>query len=290
MSESKLPTGPLPEHIPAHFFRSLYDVTGRTWCGPTSRLAERMAAFPTRLGVTNKRILPCWSPYAPWGAPDAAMIGTLVLDIDEGTTVEEALDRCAGWALILHTSWSYQEDAPKFRVLLPLARPVPPKEWTARWEAATSAIGLSLDRTCKDPRRRYLLPAASAADAPRRSVVALDRPALDLLDVQLPTPDAPAARTSRPEIHVPARLRDQAVRARLRWDPDSRERAAAQLGAAVVGQGERRRAAGIVCPACSRPSVWFYVAPAHLRRARCNHRESCGWAGGLEELLVGRAA
>jgi hypothetical protein len=89
------------------------------------------------------------------------------------------------------------------------------KEWTARWEAATSAIGLSLDRTCKDPRRRYLLPAAAAADAPRRSVVALDRPALHVLDVQLPTPDAPAARTSRPEIHVPARLRDQAVRARL---------------------------------------------------------------------------
>lgn len=291
MSKNSLPTGPLPDHIQAHFFRSLYDVTGQPWRGTTTRLAERMAEFPARSGVADKRTLPCWSPYAPWGDAGAAKVGALVLDIDGGTSVEEALDRCAGWAMLLHTSWSHREETPKFRVILPLARTVPPADWTARWEVGTSAIGLSLDTTCKDPRRRYLLPAAPAADAPRRSVVALDRPALDLLALQLPPPPAAMAlRASRPELHVPARLRDRAVRSRLLSDPDSRERVAAEIGARLGGEGEQRRATDIVCPACARASAWFYIAPSRLRRAMCNHRKSCGWVGGLEELLVAWAA
>lgn len=291
MSESTLPTGLMPDHIDAHFFRSLYDVTGRPWRGSVTRLAERMSAFPTRSGVTDKRTLPCWSPLAPWGDPDTALVGTLVLDIDGGTTVEEALDRCAGWALILHTSWSHREDAPRFRVLLPLARPVSPVEWKARWAVATATIGLPIDTICKNHRHRYLLPAAKASDAPRLSVVALNRPALDLLEVPLPPPPVvPALRASRPYLHVPARLRDHAVRARLHSDPDSRERAAIELGARIVGASGASRATGITCPACGRASVWFYVAPSRLRRAQCNHRESCGWAGGLDELLVGWAA
>jgi hypothetical protein len=90
------------------------------------------------------------------------------------------------------------------------------------------------------------------------------------------------------QIH--ARLLEAAVRGRLLTDPASRERAAIEAGAQLAGVDAERRATGIVCPACGRASVWFYLAPTRLRRARCNHRESCGWTGGVDELLVGRAA
>ncbi len=289
--DSVLPTGPLPVAVGVYFFTSLFDTGGLPWRGSHARLAERMSTFPVRKSVDDKRKLPCWSPCSPWGTPEAALVCALVLDIDEGTTVEEALDRCGQLALVLHTTWSHTEAAPRFRILLPLARPVPAALWTPRWQAATTAFGLRVDPACKDARRRYLLPATPAADAPRHYVVALNRPALDILDIPLPPePAVPRVRIPRPELHVPARLRDQAVRARLMTDPDCRERAALELGAKLGGLGEQRRAGGIVCPRCGRPSVWFFIAPGRLRQARCNHRRSCNWAGRLDELLSGWAA
>ncbi|NDC64868.1 MAG: hypothetical protein EBZ59_13020, partial [Planctomycetia bacterium] len=115
----------------------------------------------------------------------------------------------------------------------------------------------------------------------------------DLLDLVplLPEPTATAStRTERPTLRVPARLRQHAVEVRLSRDPWSRERVAAQLGATVSGEGDRRRASGIACPACARASVWFYLAPSRQHRARCNHLNSCGWVGGPDELMLRGAA
>lgn len=107
----------------------------------------------------------------------------------------------------------------------------------------------------------------------------------------LPPPTVPASMTSRAAmLPVPYRLRDRAIGVRLASDPASRERIAAEVGAELAGSGDDRRAVHAPCPACGQQSAWFYLSPSRLRRARCNHRNTCGWTGTLDELLVRGAA
>lgn len=244
--------------------------------------------------MADKRALPCWSPATPWANP--ASVGVLVLDVDGGTSIEEARARCASWATILHTTWSHAPEAPRFRVLLPLARPVPAAAWKARWAVAVEAIGLPVDRACCDARRRYLLPARpqktgtvcgpeSAEGASWLAVADLDRPALDLLAVEPPAPRQ--VRTPSRPVRVPWHQHQHVVCNRLRHDPGTRRRVAERLDAHLSGAGPGERASGAVCPKCARPSAWFFVAPDRATSARCNHLDSCGWSGPLWELLPG---
>lgn len=78
---------------------------------------------------------------------------------------------------------------------------------------------------------------------------------------------------------------DREVRRRLREDPDARE----TLGQAIGGKRKGDRMVRVPCPACGRPSVWWYLDPsAHdTRSAACEHKNSCGWGGGLYDLAIG---
>ena len=210
-----------------------------------------------------------------------------MLDHDAGDP-EAALAAWSGVIAVAHSTWSHTEDAPRFRVVVPLARPIPANRWSAAWSWASERAP-GADRACKDASRLYFRPAVSSLDAPRFARVQ-HGDLLDLLPL-LPEPTAPASsRTERPTLLVPARLRQHAVAMRLSRDPWSRERVAAELDATVSGEGDRRRASGVPCPACARASVWFYLAPSRQHRAHCNHRHSCGWVGRLDELMLRGAA
>jgi hypothetical protein len=254
-------------------------------------LVRALTSFPV-LRVDDKLALPAWSPArfrpeAQRKSANVVEVSCLVLDFDGGDP-EAALAAWSDHLVVLHTTWSHTEEEPRFRLVLPLARPVPLSRWQAAWLwAADRALGA--DVACKDPARLYFRPARPRPDAPHRAEVR-GHELLDVLAVlPEPSPAAPALRAAAAELHVPARLRDSAVRGRLMTDPASRERAAVDAGATLAGGDARRRATGIVCPACGRPSVWYYLSPTRLRRARCNHRSSCGWTGGIELLLAGAA-
>lgn len=55
--------------------------------------------------------------------------------------------------------------APRFRLLVPLARSVTPAEYRALWAWADKTCGGGSDKTCKDPTRLYYTPRRQAADA-----------------------------------------------------------------------------------------------------------------------------
>lgn len=254
-------------------------------------LVRALITFPV-LAVENKLALPAWSPArfrrgAARKAGAVEDVSCLVLDFDAGDP-DDALADWADHLVVMHTTWSHTPEAPRFRLVVPLARPVPLISWARVWAwAAERAPGA--DVACKDPSRLYFRPALPRPDAPHRTEVLVGA-LLDVLDVlPEPPPAAPAVRLHAPELCVPSRLRDSAVRGRLMTDPESRERAAIGAGATITGGTGLRRATGVVCPACGRASVWFYLAPTRLRRARCNHRSTCGWTGGLELLLAGAA-
>jgi hypothetical protein len=290
LSEPVMPSTPAPT-LNLSVFDHARDAAPKPRTCTVEALVQALTRFPV-IGATNKLDLPAWSParFSPGRTRSADAVvdlSCMVLDHDAGDP-DAALDAWSGLIAVAHSTWSHTEDAPRFRVVLPLARPIPANRWSAAWSWA-SERGPEADRSCKDASRLYFRPAVPSRDAPRFARVQRG----DLLDLLplLPEATAPAStRTERSTLGVPARLRQHAVVVRLSRDPWSRERVAAELGATVSGDGDRRRASGVACPACARASVWFYLAPSRQHRARCNHRNSCGWVGGLDELMRRGAA
>jgi hypothetical protein len=219
-------------------------------------LARSLTTFPV-IAVASKLDLPAWSPArfksgATRKVSAVESVSCLVLDHDAGDP-EEALAAWDGWVAILHSTWSHRPEAPRFRVIVPLARPVPAERWTAAWSwAAERSRGA--DPACKDPSRLYFRPAVPFAEAPRLERIQVGE-VLDVLPL-LPA-EPPPKRPAKRALLVPARLRDRAVGVRLGFDPESRERVAAQIGATLSGDDLDRRAVRIPCPACGCPSVWL---------------------------------
>lgn len=291
MSGATLPVGPRPLDLALSFFPNVYAQAPLARTVDWARLAARLAAFSVRGDVTDKRDLPCWSPAVfPPGegstAERALSVGCLVLDIDGGASIEEAVERCDPLTFALHTSWRHRSEAPRFRVVLPLARPISAERWPAAWQRGVELLGLAVDRSCVNANRRYFLPACPRADSDRRGIVHSADVALDLRPLLAEAAPNGAQRVSR-RLVVPHHQVERATRERLASDPSARQRAAEALGAQIHGQGARARADHIPCPACDRPSAWFYIAPDRATRARCCHRKSCDWSGPLTDLLGG---
>jgi hypothetical protein len=292
LSEPVMPSAPAPT-LNLSVFDHARDAAPKPRACTVEALVQALTRFPLN-DTANKLGLPAWSParFAPGRtrSTDAVIdLSCLVLDHDAGDPVA-ALAAWSGLIAVAHSTWSHTEDAPRFRVVVPLARPIPADRWAVAWSWASERAP-EADRSCKDASRLYFRPAVPSPDAPRFARVQ-SGDLLDLLPL-LPPPPAPApapARADRVTLVVPARLRQHAVAVRLSRDPWSRERVAAELGATLSGEGDRRRASGVACPACARASVWFFLAPSRQHRARCNHRNSCGWVGRLDELMLRGAA
>jgi hypothetical protein len=282
----------LPDHrLHISAFDNAFDNQPRGRDTTLAALVRALTTFPV-IAAANKLDLPAWSP-ARFAAGtqrksrNVVEIGALVFDHDEGDP-DAALAGWAGSIAVVHSTWSHTEDAPRFRVVVPLATPIPAARWPAAWALAV-ARAPGADPACKDPARLFFRPARPSAEAAHFAKVQGGQ----LLDLSLllAPPVAPVVkRPGAATLPVPYRLRDHAIAVRLARDPASRERIAAEVGADLAGEGDERRAVRAPCPACGQRSAWFYLSPSRLRRARCNHRNTCGWTGTLDELLVAGAA
>ena len=117
---------------------------------------------------TAKNRLPLWGPttyglpFLEEGKPvcrrasNAELLSMVVLDVDDGTSVDELIE--PGVFCLAHTSWSHTADAPKWRVIYPLAEPVPASQWSDTWRGV-AAKWPSIDSSTKDPSRIYYVPA-----------------------------------------------------------------------------------------------------------------------------------
>jgi hypothetical protein len=251
--------------------------------------------------IEDKRRCAAWSPAVLHegrrrGNDHVEAVSCIVLDYDDGTDLLTALDPWRDWPCIYHTSWSCTDDVAKYRLVVPLARPVPALAWRWVWRWAAQRAGGTIDPACSDASRLYFLPH-------RRPGAPFDTGTHDpggaLCDPDWHLVDAGTLAAVGRSTDSVARERDwegrdyratastaQRVAAEaLRADPAVRER----VGSALRGVVRGTRCHGIRCPACGRASVWFLIDPRVKATAECNHRNSCGWYGHLDQLLRGQA-
>ena len=277
-------------------FRNAWDSGPRALELTLDQLVQALTSFPVLEGIEDKRALPAWCParFRVGGlrrSADAMSLSCMVLDLDDGEQAEVVTKPWEGWCWLLHSTWSHTPESPRLRLVLPLAMPVSAERWPVAWTWAASRTP-GADTVCRDPARLYFRPAVAQSEQPRVSKVQRG-PLLDI-EPQLirDRPEIPVQSVGRPQTRpcvqrVPAHRAEHLARTRLRCDPLTRERAAQALGARIAGAGVNQRAEGLSCPACGRPSVWFYIAPQRATRARCHHLKSCGWNAQLADLFTG---
>jgi hypothetical protein len=111
----------------------------------------------------------CWSPtryvdgHTARGNAGVESVSCLVFDCDR---MPPDLKRLEGVCWIAHTTWSHRPDAPRWRVVMPLAQPVPSASWRDVWQRARMALCPEADPVCKDPSRAYWLPSHPGGVAP----------------------------------------------------------------------------------------------------------------------------
>ncbi len=123
-----------------------------------------------------KRDLRLWSPAVyredahERGSEGVSHVSCLVLDYDAGARIPEATAPFADYFHLVHTTWSHTPAHPKFRVILPLAVPVPAAQWDALWKWAHERSGGEIDRAMSGHAANYALPATPYKDAPREAI------------------------------------------------------------------------------------------------------------------------
>jgi len=290
----------LPQTICVSFFETLHARLPIQRTLTIDNLADNLGVFRRR---TSKKSVPCWSPTEyktgdgiTRGQDNVATVTALCLDFDDGrVTIDEARSAWRQWFHIIHTTWSHNDEAPRFRVVLPLLEPIPAPVWPLVWlaglrlweEMAPGAAG-GPDRSCKDAGRIYYLP-AWREDQPRFHSVGPFRRALDLtprddeqwwddrrLELNPPKPAPPPIPAWVSYDRATAEFRKQ-----LKTNCHLRARHGEDLGGVISSKGICR---GLVCPKCQRKDVWFCVDGSRKSWAKCNHTESCAWEGPLWDL------
>lgn len=260
------------------------------WAGLVRALSSPIVRPDIAADPAAKQRLPAWSPCVfsedRRSLARARSVCAIVLDYDAGDPPDRELARWAPWARILHTSWSHAEDAPRYRIVLPLAHPVRAERWGRVWAWAWRHSGGRIDRSCKDPSRAYFRPALRGPGAAWRVEVC----AGDACDLDAETlPPGLDERSERPPPPPPAYDPHPTIaalqrRRHLAADPSARLSAGLGAGGVASGAGSGSRVDRIPCPQCARPSVWFWVDPVKASGATCKHRESCGWYGPVDVL------
>lgn len=257
-----------------------------------ARLSEENRA---KLEAKPKLANPMWAPVQmAEGArrrldSNVEAFSCLVLDFDTGWPVEKARAPWMNWPHIVHSSYSHTEDVPKYRIVIPLARPVPTATWPRVWHWASTQADGQNDQQCKNPSRGYFVPVE------RGPYFAVVHDLADMLlvdparlppapsELRKPPPPPPKAGSARPRIHGV----DRQIEWALRNDPAARAAVARTLGAVLLNNNPQS-AKNMPCPRCGDRSVWFFVDISTMRSARCHHK-TCGWVGSLTMLLNGDA-
>jgi putative DNA primase/helicase len=126
---------------------------GQRFAGAFSQHQER----PTKTGAQ------AWSPtkYKPGatrGNGGVESISCAVLDIDNGTPLENVRRKLDGYAFLAHSSFSHTDEHPKYRIILPLNTASPAQNWPLHWARINHWLGHINDPATKDQARIYFMP------------------------------------------------------------------------------------------------------------------------------------
>lgn len=179
-----------------------------------------LSFFHNRFDVEPKQQMLAWDDFADFlSAPDvrlqkdgalfngAVLDGTrnnenvkslslMMLDFDEGDpTFAEVIATCKelGFAFAAYTTFSHSPELEKFRVIVPLAAPIPAADYPKLWQWMRGHFP-TLDIACKDLSRMFYAPAIQSNEAPYLWHIEagewLDWQTLDYSTVQ-PKPERP---------------------------------------------------------------------------------------------------
>ena len=240
--------------------------------------------------VLPKKALPLWSPasYEPRAMrlkANVLDVSCMVFDVDNGLPFE-AHCLFSDYRYYAHTTASHTDELNKWRLVLPLRKPIKGEIWGRAWQAGAELFkertGTEIDPACKNPDRMYYVAQPNAITYDHLGNDRTNRDFYDIDVKQLPKPKRKkkvVCYTGRKA--VTSRSSENKIRDSLMNDPKARTAAAEALGASIGDNMARR----ITCPACSRPDVWFLIEPDDKKTASCNHKNSCGWYGQLYDLL-----
>lgn len=159
------------------------------------------------------------------GLENVRRVTAVVLDYDGGETIEAATELWGEYYGLIHTTRKHTPAAPRFRVILPLSRPVSPYEYAGLWRRVYARAGGRLDEAPKDPSRFWFVPGSNG----EFRTVRLDGAFMDP-DVILATPE-PAQRAAPV---IPIRSQGTADR----WSAIDRARAYIErMPEAISGSG-----------------------------------------------------
>lgn len=92
-------------------------------------------------------------------------VTALVLDYDDGTPPEDAVEPWAPFDFVIYTTFNHRRVKPpkyngeqRYRIVIPLAAPLEPAAFRSLWAWAAARAPGRIDRTCKDLFRRYYWP------------------------------------------------------------------------------------------------------------------------------------
>jgi hypothetical protein len=147
---------------------------GRLIQEPWEELSRRFMRHEIREEKDGPGFMPAdLDPERVYRAAESVRALTLVvLDIDDETPLVRLQSRVGPYEYTAYTTHSHTKEAPKYRLVFPLARPVPPGEWRTVWAGAAALLAPGhVDPACKNVGRFYYLPACPpAARADRWSV------------------------------------------------------------------------------------------------------------------------
>ena len=146
------------------FFNNELDNSPRHEVLTWDQLVAKLSAFYVRDAKSG----PCWSPaiYASGGKRGNAgvqAISVAVFDVDDGTDPEVIMAKLTalGMLFLIHSTFSSTPEKPKYRVVVPLAAPVPVAEWPEVFPRLCALLADGhTDRATKDPARIFFLPSA----------------------------------------------------------------------------------------------------------------------------------
>lgn len=132
----------------------------------------RKLAYNTRTNATSKDG-PAWSPTdidegcARTNA-NVKAITACVFDVEKADlkTLTGMLTRLSGYAFVLHSTYSHQDDNICLRLIVPVSRPILPDEHRNVRVKAAEKLGITLDLHTNDLSRIWYLPTSQANTSP----------------------------------------------------------------------------------------------------------------------------
>lgn len=138
--------------------------------------------------VAVKEQAPCFSPaeypdggptdvdpdlfpeWASRGKDNVLRVWMLVLDVDhiDEPTAQWVIWRVQelGLAAVIYSSWRHATDPWRFRVVIPLDKPISGSDWPGFWGRAITLFNSVCDKSCSDASRLYFGPFAPAGTEP----------------------------------------------------------------------------------------------------------------------------